>query len=145
MEKVIKTSDYMSLKEIKNEIEKYMNQLQHWCEKKKINFEFTQPKGTKYKDIQVQSSIKDFDPFATYMIKDEECDETIYQYQAKISSLRVLLAKEILRMKKYEDMGLIVYYKEEMGYSWVKIDQLLHYADGSSKKKYQRYKKGQKQ
>ena len=31
MEQVIKTSDYMSLKEIKNEIYKYQNQLQHWC------------------------------------------------------------------------------------------------------------------
>jgi len=144
MEKVMNAKKYMSLRQIKNEIEKYTNQLKLWCDKKKIIFEYTQPQGMKYKEIQVQSSIKDFDPFATYMIKDEECDDMIYQYQAIISSYQTLLANEILRMKKYDDMELIVYYKEEMGYSWVKIDQLLHYADGSSKKKYQRYKKGQK-
>ncbi len=141
MEQVIKTSDYMSLKEIKNEIYKYQNQLQHWCEKKRINFEYTQPKGMRYKDIQVQSSIKEFDPFGTYMIKDEECDKKIYEYQAKISSYQTLLANEILRMKKYDDMELIVYYKEEMNYSWIKIDQLLHYAPDTSRKKYERYKK----
>ena len=100
MEQVIKASDFMSLKEIKNEIYKYQNQLRHWLEKKKINFEYTQPKGMRYKDIQVQSSIKEFDPFGTYMIKDEECDKKIYEYQAKISSYQTLLANEILRMKK---------------------------------------------
>lgn len=144
MEKAMNAKKYMSLRQIKNEIEKYTNQLRLWCEKKQINLKYTQPQGMKYKDIQVQSSIKDFDPFATYMIKDEECDEMIYRYQEIISSYQSLLASEIRRMKKFEDLDLIVYYKEEMRYSWVKIDQLLNYADGSSKKKYQRYKKGQK-
>ncbi len=144
MEKVMNASKYMSLGQIKNEIEKYTNQLKFWCEKKKINFEYTQPQGMRYKDIQVQSSIKDFDPFATYMIKDEECDDMIYRYQAIISAYQELLANEIRRIKKNEDLDLIIYYKEDMKYSWVKIDQLLHYADGSSKKKYQRYKKDKK-
>ena len=144
MEQVINTKEYMSLKQIKNEIEKYSNQLRLWCEKKKINFEYTQPKGMRYKDITIQSSIKEFDPFATYMIKDEECDEKIYMYQAIISNLQNLLANEILRMKKFEDVDLIVYYKEDMKYGWVKIDRMLHYADGTSKKKYFRYKKDKK-
>ena len=144
MEQVLNANKFMSLKQIKNEIEKYTNQLILWCDKKKINFEYTQPKGMRYKDIQVQSSIKEFDPFATYMIKDEECDEMIYKYQAIISSYQNLLANEILRMKKYDDVDLIVYYKEDMKYSWVKIDRMLHYADGTSKKKYFRYKKDKK-
>lgn len=145
MNQVNDNEERMSLKQIKNEIEKYNNFLKLWCEKKKINFEYTQPKGMKYEDILVQSSIKNFDPFTTYMIKDEECDEKIYKYQAIISNLYNLLANEILRMKKYEDVDLIVYYKEDMKYSWAKIDRMLHYADGTSKKKYFRYKKDKKQ
>lgn len=141
MGRVINTEEYMSLKQIKNEIEKYNNHLLMWCEKKKINFESTQPKGIKYDDMIIQSSVRNFDPFTTYMIKDEECDEKIYMYQAIISNLQNLLSKEILRMKKYENMDLIVYFKEDMKYSWAKIDRILHYADGTSKKKYFRYKK----
>ena len=80
-----------------------------------------------------------------YTLVDNISDnEKIYMYQAIISNLQNLLANEILRMKKFGDVDLIVYYKEDMKYGWVKIDQLLHYADGTSKKKYFRYKKGKK-
>lgn len=134
----------LSLREIKNEIQRLNNQIEFYLEKKQLEFERTQPKERKLKEVLVQSSIKDNDPFGTYMINCEKYDKKIYDTKIELAQYEKLLSQEILRMKKYDDLPLIVFYKEECNWSFSKIDRELNYADGSCKMKYYRYKKGKK-
>lgn len=144
MDQVIETNNFMSLGQIKNEIIKLQNQLDFWCKKKKINFEKTQPKTFKLDKIMVDTSHVNNDPLTMYMIKDEECDLKIHSLYESLLSYQQLYRKEIERMCKYDDLTMIVYLKEEQKWSWSMIDKLLHYAEDSSRKKYDRYKKEQK-
>ena len=131
----------MTLKECKNEIQKLQNNLRFYLNKKKINFEKTQPSSIKLKEIMVDGGFKDWDPFMSYMIKDEECDKEIYLLQKELNNYQTWFTNEMIRMLKYEDLPLIVYLKEEENKSWKDIDKFLHYAEGTTKKRYFRSKK----
>ena len=131
----------MTLKECKNEIQRLQNNLRFYLNKKKINFEKTQPSSIKLKEITVDGGFKDWDPFMSYMIKDEECDKEIYILQKELNNYQTWFTNEMLRMLKYEDLPLIVYLKEEENKSWREIDNFLHYAEGTTKKRYFRSKK----
>lgn len=131
----------MTLKECKNEIQRLQNNLRFYLNKKKINFEKTQPSSIKLKEITVDGGFKDWDPFMSYMIKDEECDKEIYILQKELNNYQTWFTNEMLRMLRYDDLPLIVYLKEEENKSWKDIDNLLHYAEGTTKKRYFRSKK----
>ena len=131
----------MTLKECKNEIQRLQNNLRFYLNKKKINFEKTQPSSIKLKEITVDGGFKDWDPFMSYMIKDEECDKEIYLLQKELNNYRTRFTNEMLRMLRYDDLPLIVYLKEEENKNWKDIDNLLHYAEGTTKKSYFRSKK----
>lgn len=144
MERVIESSSFMSLRQIKNEILRLQNQLEFWCKKKRINFEKTQPKTFIIDKIMVDTSHVNNDPLTMYMIKDEECDIKIHALYESLLSYQELYRKEIERISKYDDLAMIVYLKEEQKWTWAKIDRMLNYASDSSKKKYFRYKKYKK-
>lgn len=131
----------MTLKECKNEIQRLQNNLSFYLNKKKINFEKTQPSSIKLKEITVDGGFKDWDPFMSYMIKDEECDKEIYILQKELNNYQTWFTNEMLRMLRYDDLPLIVYLKEEENKNWKDIDKLLHYAEGTTKKRYFRSKK----
>lgn len=134
----------LSIGETKNIIQNLQNKLELYLRKKQINFDKTQPKSSKIKDIVVSNSNTNFDCFTTYMIKDEECDDKIYKLQQEILAYQTYLNKEIMRMKKNDDLPLIVYLKEEEKMSWREIDKLLNHGEDYSRTKYKRYKKEQK-
>ena len=131
----------MTLKECKNEIQRLQNNLRFYLNKKKINFEKTQPSSIKLKEIMVDGGFKDWDPFMSYMIKDEECDKEIYILQKELNNYQTWFTNELLRMIRYDDLPLIVYLKEEENKNWKDIDKLLHYAEDTSRTKYKRFRK----
>ena len=130
----------MELKKIKNEITKKQNHLEYYLKKKQINFNKTQPKNSKIKEIVVFNGFKSFDAFSSYMIKDEELDDKIYLLLEELASLQILFAKEMKRMRQYDDLPLIVYLREEEKWSWKNIDKFFVVADDVSRVKYARYK-----
>ncbi len=130
----------MTLKEIKNHITKLQNNLNFYMKKKQINFEKTQPSSIKLKDLVVDGGFKNWDPFISYMIKDEECDKEIYSIQKELLAYQELLVDEIIRMKKSDDIPLIVFLKEEEKMSWKQIDKYLNYGYDYSRTKYKRFK-----
>lgn len=134
----------MSLRQIKNEIIKLQNQLDHWCTKKKINFSKTQPQSFQYDKIKVDTSHVNNDPLTLYMIKDEECDTRIMALYESLLSYQELYRREVERMLQYDEIPLICYLKEEQKWNWKMIDKIMHYAEGYSKTKYMRYKKDTK-
>ena len=133
--------EYLTIRQAKNELEKLNNQLELYLEKKKINFERTQPKSTRLKEIVVSGSIQFNDPFINYVIKDVECDDKIYALKESILSYQKYIIKELKRLSKYDDMELIIYLKEELDWNWNKIDKYLNYAEDTSRTKYKRFKK----
>ena len=133
-------SNHLSLRQIKNEIIKLQNQLDHWCTKKRINFEKTQPQSFQYDKIKVDTSHVNNDPLTLYMIKDEECDLKILGLYESLLSYQQLYEREIKRMIQYDEIPLICYLKEEQGWSWKMIDKLLYHAEDYSRTKYNRYK-----
>ena len=133
---------HLTIREAKNEIKKLEHELDVYLTQKNINFLRTQPKAMQIKDIIVDSSHTNIDVFLNYVSKDEEYDSKIYGLLASIYSYKSYVAKEIQRLSEYDDVGYIRYLKEEEGKSWRQIDYMLHYAEGYSKTKYYRYKKG---
>ena len=130
----------MNLKKIKNNILRIQNKLEYYLTKKKINFEKTQPGSSKIKEVVVFSGFNIFDAFSSYMIKDEEIDEYIYPLQEELLNEQLLFIKEVNRMRKYDQLPLIVYLREEENWSWKKIDKFLCVSDDVSRVRYSRYR-----
>lgn len=138
---MIEAQHHLTIKEAKYEIKKLENQLDLYLTKKEINKLKIQPKAIQIKDIVVDSSHVNFDKYLDYVIKDEEIDTTLYELLSSILSYKQYIAKEIISMSKYDEIGYIAYLKEEEGKSWREIDKILHHGEGYSKLKFMRYKK----
>ncbi len=132
---------HLTIKEAKYEIKRLENQLDLHLTKKEINKLKVQPKAIQIKDIVVDSSHTNLDNYLNYVIKDEEIDTTLYEILALILGYKQYIAKEIINMSKYDEIGYIAYLKEEEGKSWREIDKILHHGEGYSKLKFMRYKK----
>ena len=130
----------MNLKKTKNNIVRLQNNLEYYLTKKKINFEKTQPSSAKIKEVVVFSNFNVFDAFSSYMIKDEEIDDYIYSTLEELLNEQTLFVKEMNRMRKYDQLPLIVYLREEAGWSWRKIDKFLCVSEDVSRVRYARYK-----
>lgn len=130
----------MNLKKTKNNIIRLQNNLEYYLTKKKINFEKTQPGASKLKEVVVFSGFNIFDAFSSYMIKDEEIDEYIYPIQEELLNEQLLFIREINRMRKYDQLPLIVYLREEENWSWKKIDKFICVSEDVSRVRYSRYK-----
>lgn len=134
------TGQSLTIREAKNLIKQYENELDVYLTQKNINFLKTQPKAMQIKDIVVDSSHTNIDSFLNYVSKDEEYDSKIYGLLASIYSYKSYVAKEIQRMSEYDEIGYIIYLKEEEKKSWREIDKILHHGENYSKVKYARYK-----
>lgn len=121
----------MKITQIFNEIEKNSNELDYYLKLKENNYR------RKNGDTLINEK---FDYYNSFMINDVN-DNKIMELQDNIICLNEYLNNEIKRLKKYDDLCLIIFLKDVKHWSWVKIDMFLNYADGTSKKKYFRYKK----
>jgi hypothetical protein len=134
----------MSLKDIKNEITKLNNQLLTYLNLKQISFETVTGTTSRMRDILVSKTDFVFDKFTHYLIKDEKYDNKIYSLQQSIAEYEKLLFREMERYRKYDDLSLIIYLRDEENWSWKKIDRILNYSDDVSRVKYSRYKNEKK-
>ena len=130
----------LTIKEAKNEIKKLEHELDVYATKKNINLLKTQPGAIKLKDVVVDSSHINIDVFLNYVSKDEEYDTKIYGLLASIYSYKNFIAKELKRMSEHDEIGYIVYLREEERKSWKEIDKILHHGEDYSRTKYKRYK-----
>ena len=132
----------MKIVEAKNRIEQIDNELTYLKEKKIINFEKTQPSSPALKDIvEGKSNSKVVnDKYTHFIIKDVDLDNEIIALEKEKNLLDRFILDEIERLKKYDEIMLIEYYRET-GLSWKQIDKLLYKASGYSRVKLYRNKK----
>ena len=131
----------MTITEAKNRINQIENELSYLKEKKVINFEKTQPSSPKLKDIvEGKSNSKVVnDKYTHFIIKNDDLDNEIIALEKEKNSLDRFILNEIERLKKYDEIMLIEYYREQ-GLSWKQIDRLLYKASGYSRLKLYRAK-----
>lgn len=134
----------LTISKAKNEILKLEHQLDVLATKKNINFLKTQPGAIKLKELVVDSSHTNYDSFLNYVQRAETIDNEIYAILASIYSYKTFIAKELQRLSKYDEIGYIIYLREEERKSWREIDRILHHGENYSKVKYSRYKSNQK-
>ena len=120
----------MTIGTAKNEIRKLENELELYLEKKKINFQKTQPSSPKLKEIVEGKSdtINPFDKFTHYVIRNEDLDKKIYAIQEEINALEKFIINEMKRISKAPLSEKIVYYRDEEFRSWNEITKLTHYS-----------------
>lgn len=134
----------LTISKAKNEILKLEHQLDVLATKKNINFLKTQPGAIKLKELVVDSSHTNYDSFLNYVQRSETIDNEIYAILASIYSYKTFIAKELQRLSKYDEIGYIIYLREEERKSWREIDRILHHGEDYSRIKYYRYKKDKK-
>lgn len=117
----------MTIREAKNDLIKYNNELELYLEKKQINFEKTQPQAVKIKDVILSSGFVN-DKFLHYVIKDKDLDDTIYYLQKKINATERFIIKEMERISHNKGNEYIVYLRDEMKLSWDKISRYTNYS-----------------
>lgn len=107
--------DHLTIEGAKREIDKLNNELELYLEKKKINFERTQPSSPVLRDIipGKSDSMAIFDKFTHYVIKDEECDNKIYQLLETINAYEKYIINEEKRLSKIEPDKMKVYLLRE--------------------------------
>ena len=135
---------HLTISKAKNEILKLEHQLDVLATKKNINFLKTQPGAIKLKELVVDSSHTNYDSFLNYVQRSEAIDNEIYAILASIYSYKTFIAKELQRLSKYDEIGYIIYLREEERKSWREIDRILHHGEDYSRIKYYRYKKDKK-
>lgn len=131
---------HLTISKAKNEILKLEHQLDVLATKKNINFLKTQPGAIKLKELVVDSSHTNYDSFLNYVQRSETIDNEIYAILASIYSYKTFIAKELQRLSMYDEIGYIIYLREEERKSWREIDRILHHGENYSKVKYSRYK-----
>jgi len=123
--------DHLTIEGAKREIDRLNNELELYLEKKKINFERTQPSSPKLKDIIPGKSdtIAVFDKFTHYVIKDEECDNKIYQLLETINAYEKFIIKETKRLSEIEPEKFKIYQLKQKGLSYRQIGTRLGYSE----------------
>lgn len=118
--------DRLSLKNVRNKIKELDNQLEYYLNKKEKALLKVLPQATKLKEVQVNSSRKSNDPLLDYVAIVEECDFYINEIQEELFSLQRYEEAELKRLQQYDEVERqVIYYKEELEYSWSKIEQLI--------------------
>lgn len=135
---------HLTISKAKNEILKLEHQLDVLATKKNVDFLKTQPGAIKLKELVVDSSHTNYDSFLNYVQRAETIDNEIYAILASIYSYKTFIAKELQRLSKYDEIGYIIYLREEEKKSWREIDRILHHGEDYSRIKYYRYKKDKK-
>ena len=127
------------LKEIRNTVLKIDNRLNLLLEKKELNFERTQPGSPLLKSCMVDTSRNIVDKFALYMVKDEQLDSEIQDLRDQLIIWIKYYNEEVKRLYKYDDVLMIEFLKNELNWKWLEIDNYLHYSEGGSRQRYNRY------
>lgn len=118
----------LTIGQAKNEIKKLENNLDLYLTKKKINFEKTQPGSSQIKAIVTSKGNVLFDKFTHYLIKDEDLDTTIYNFQETIVAYQQFIIKEMKRISEAKGSELIVYLRDEEKLPWNEIKDIVHYS-----------------
>ena len=118
----------MNIREARNEVARLSNELELYLDKKKINFNKTQPGSIKYQDIVSHSNIL-IDKFTHYVIRDVELDSKINSILEEINSLEKYIIEEMKRISNSPDMTeQIKFYRDELKMSWEEIAKRVHYS-----------------
>ena len=122
--------DHLTIEGAKREIDKLNNELELYLEKKKINFERTQPSSPVLRDVIPGKSdtISVFDKFTHYVIKDEECDNKIYQILETINAYEKYIINEEKRLSKVEPDKIKIYILKQKGKTFEEIGNLVGYS-----------------
>lgn len=139
--------NHLTIEEAKKEIDRLNNELELYLEKKQINFERTLPSSSKLKDIipGKTDSISIFDKFTHYIIKDEECDDKIYQLLETINAYERFIIRETKRLSKIEPHKMKVYSlrndgefikKNNRKRTWNEIGDILGYSERQAQRIY---------
>ena len=129
----------MTIREAKNDLIKYNNELELYLEKKQINFEKTQPQASKFKEIITSGGFIN-DKFLHYVIKDKDLDDNIYFLQKKINATERFIIKEMERISHNKGNEYIVYLRDEMKFSWEKISRYTNYSSRQCVRLYKKAK-----
>ena len=134
--------EHLSIGQAKNEKRKLENELELYLEKKKINFERTQPSSPKLKDVipGKSNSITVYDKLTHYTIRNEELDQTIYALQEEINAIERYIINEMRRISEAPESERIVYFRDEEKKSWEEIHRIVHYSVRQCQRYYKEYK-----
>ena len=122
--------DHLTIEGAKREIDKLNNELELYLEKKKINFEKTKPSSPVLRDIipGKSDSIAVFDKFTHYVIKDEECDNKIYQLLETINAYEKYIINEEKRLSETEPIKLKIYLLKQKRKKFEEIGEAIGYS-----------------
>lgn len=133
----------MTIREANNQINRIDNEIEYYLKKKELEMTKMLPQATKYDKTLVDGGKRE-DKYANYVVKNELIDKIIDKLYADKRLLEDFIEKELIRLKKYDEVvQLIVFYKEESlkKYTWLQISQRVHISESQCKRIYRKYKK----
>ena len=142
---------HLTIREAVNEKEKLENQLRLYLDKKDLTFFKTQPKGSTYDRVMVESTMTLFDRFLKYVEKNDEIDEKLFSLMASLNAYNEYIINELERISKIEPGKIKVYrLREDIDFiekynrkrTWEEIGELTHYSDRQVRRIYQDVVKG---
>lgn len=142
---------HLTIREAVNEKEKLENQLRLYLDKKDLTFFKTQPKGSTYDKVMVESTMTLFDRFLKYVEKNDEIDEKLFSLMASLNAYNEYIINELERISKIEPGKIKVYrLREDIDFiekynrkrTWEEIGELTHYSDRQVRRIYQDVVKG---
>ena len=142
---------HLTIKEAINEKEKLENQVKLYLNKKDYNFYKTQPKGSSYDKLMVESTMTLFDRFLKYVEKNNEVDDKLFSLMASINAYNEYIINEIQRISKIEPSKVKVYHlREDREFiekynrkrTWNEIGELTHYSERQTRRIYEDIVKG---
>lgn len=142
---------HLTIKEAINEREKLENQVKLYLNKKDFNFYKTQPKGSSYDKLMVESTMTLFDKFLKYVEKNNEVEDKLYSLMASINAYNEYIINEVRRISKIEPSKIKVYkLREDTEFiekfsrkrTWEEIGQITHYSERQARRIYEDIVKG---
>lgn len=132
----------MTIKEANNQINKIDNEIEYYLKKKELEMAKMMPQATKYDKTLVDGGKRE-DKYANYVVKNELIDKTIDKLYDDKRLLEDFIEKELIRLKKYDEvMQLVVFYKEQCfeKLTWQQISNRVHYSVIQCKRIYKKWK-----
>ena len=142
---------HLTIKEAINEREKLENQIKLYLNKKDFNFYKTQPKGSSYDKVMVESSMTLFDRFLKYVEKNNEVDDKLFSIMASINAYNEYIINEVQRISKIDPARIRAYKlredeefikKHRRKRTWVEIGEILYCSDRQAHRDYDYVVKG---
>lgn len=125
----------MKITKILNNINEYQNKIDFL-----INSKYNNERDKYNNKVKDAIFSQNFNVYNSFMV-NSKYDNDIYDLEYKMLCSKIELIKEIQKAKRFENLLTIIFLRDIKHWSWNKIDTQLCYAEGTSKKKYYRYKK----